>query len=82
MKGEVLEGWMRMLPGIYHHSTEETKKQLLKAEPIVIGSEYMNQLLSIPEDRFQEICATPKKDLTLLKELNIDINKEFKKPSP
>lgn len=66
-----LELWLRTLPGLYFHSTEETKAALLNGETDVDGAEHLKTMLSLDEKDIKNIYESDIKSLTMLKKLGI-----------
>lgn len=66
-----LELWLRMLPSLYFHSTDETKKALLSGESGVEGAEHLEAMLSLDIADIKAIYDSDVESLSMLRKLGI-----------
>lgn len=71
MENEMLEQWLRILPNLYFHSTEETKLLLLNGQTDITGAEHLKCILSFDIKELEEIYSSKISSLTMLKKLGI-----------
>lgn len=61
------ERCLRILFHLYHHTTEEIKKELLSGNSDVEGAEYLQKLLEAPKGKLVELFSMPLESLSVTK---------------
>lgn len=66
-----LERWLRILPGLYFHSTDEAKYKLMNERNGITGEEYLKDIFNLNIEDLEEIYSSDISELTMLKKLGI-----------